>query len=151
MKKILPIFVVVVLVVGGGAFYGGMKYQESKTGSGFQNFSNLTAAQRQQRLQQIGASGGFAGRTGGQSGTGLAAGQIISKDNNSITLKLQSGGSEIVFYSASTTIEKTTSGAPSDLTVGQNVVANGTANQDGSINAQSIQLRPAAPQQPQGQ
>ena len=39
-------------------------------------------------------------------------------------------------------------GALSDVSVGQNIMANGKTNSDGSITAQTIQIRPA---QPQGQ
>jgi len=138
MKKNIIVTVVIVLIVGAGAFYGGMRYDQS-----------TTAASRQVRLQQFGAAGqGLQG--GGQrgaqaNGTGFTSGDIISKDSSSITVQMRDGGSKIVFFSDSTPIMKTASGTPQDLATGQYVMVTGSANQDGSITAQSIQLRPNPP------
>lgn len=82
-----------------------------------------------------------------------AFGSITAKDANTITLSLggsnasstngTASGSRIVIYDPSTQVEKTVSGSMSDLTVGTSVLVNGSANADGSITAQSIQIRPA--------
>jgi len=150
MNKIIPVVIAVVVVVGGGAFFGGMKYAESKGPRGafaqadFQNLQNLSPEERQQRIQQLGANAGeFRGGSGGnRSGGGFTAGEIISKDDKSVTVKLQDGGSKIIFLSDSTEITKSAKGTLGDLEVGENVSINGTANSDGSVTAQSIQLRP---------
>jgi hypothetical protein len=149
IKKILPIIIVGV-VVGIGAFYGGMKYGQSNPPAGgsaavlgnFQNLQNLSPEERQARLQQFGA--GMNGTRGTRtSGGGFVSGEIISKDNNSITVQLpDNGGSKIVFYSDSTQVGEFTSGASKDLEIGKTVTVNGTANSDGSVSAQSIQIRP---------
>jgi len=142
MKKfIVPI--VVAIVFAGAGFYGGIKYDQSQS-----------STQRQQRAQQFGnggangnnafrlnGSGGGAGRNGG----GFTSGQIIAKDATSITVKTQDGSSKIVFYSNTTSVGKAVNGTPSDLTVGENVTITGTANSDGSVTAQSVQIRPAMP------
>jgi len=153
MKKLIPIVIITAVVVGGGAFYGGMKYQESKTpqrpaAGNFQNLQNLSPEERQQRLQELGtnAGGSRAGRTGGQAGGGFTSGEIISRDDKSITVKLQDGGSKIVFLSDSTEVTKSAQGSLGDLTVGTQISVNGTANSDGSVTAQTIQLRPASNQ-----
>jgi len=133
MKKFLPLILIVIIGVGVGAFYGGMKYAESKA------LSN-----RQQRMQQFGANfGGFrlGSGSGQRGGSGFTAGEIIAKDDKSVTVKLQNGGSKIVFLSDSTEITKSAASALSDLEVGKNIIVNGTANSDGSITAQTIQLR----------
>jgi hypothetical protein len=150
MNKLIVI--VTAVVVGGGAFFGGMKYAESKSPQGrvsqadFQNLQNLSPEERQQRLQELGANAGagFRGGAGGgqRGGGGLTAGEIIVKDDKSLIVKLQDGGSKIVFLSDSTEITKSAAGALSDLEVGKNITINGTANSDGSVTAQSIQLRP---------
>lgn len=140
MKKNIIITVVIVLIVGAGAFYGGVRYDQS-----------TTAATRQARLQQFGAAGTQNFQSGAQRGTqangaGFTSGDIISKDATSITVQMRDGGSKIVFFTDSTPIMKTASGTPQDLVNGQYVMVTGSANQDGSITAQSIQLRPNAPE-----
>jgi len=129
-----------ILIVGAGSFYGGMSY--SKTKSTGANFSNLTAAQRQTRLQQFSGSGS---NVGARMNGGFVTGNIISNDGKSITVQLQNGGSKIIFYSGSTEISKFVIGASSDLIAGKTVSITGTANQDGSITAQTIQIRPNLP------
>jgi len=143
MKKILPIILVVIIIVGAGVFYGGMKYGQSKTSSSNpsgQNFQNLTPEQRQQLSQNRAGRGG--------NGANSLSGEVISKDQQSLTIKMPDGSSKIVFYSDSIEIGKFVNGTPSDLEVGKTVTVNGKANQDGSITAQSIQIRPAIPSQP---
>jgi hypothetical protein len=139
MKKVIAIAALVTIVVGGGAFYGGMKYVESQGSKGMaqgrQQFMGNAAA---------GSKGGFNQARGGANG-GFTAGDIISKDDKSITVKMRDGGSKIIFYSDTTSIEKTVSGATSDLDTGKSVMITGTSNSDGSITAQSIQVRPTAP------
>jgi len=159
-KKILIIIIIThVFAIGVGVF-GGMKYSESKSPNAFaqSNFSaqggqNLSPEQRQQRFQQMGANGGAfrTGRSGAQNG-GFASGEIISKDDKSITVKTLApnqnanssgqGSTKIIFYSNSTEIGKSVSGAAADLEIGKTVTINGSANSDGSITAQSIQIRP---------
>ncbi len=149
MNKLIISIIVVAIVVGGGAFYGGIKYTESKNPRrlsqvDFQSLQNLSPEQRQQRLQELGMSGGgFRGRD--RNGGGFATGEIISKDDKSITIKMRDGGSRIIFYSDTTEVGKFVNGSASDLEVGKNVSVNGTTNSDGSITAQSIQLRPNPP------
>lgn len=72
----------------------------------------------------------------------MVAGEIISKDEKSVTVKLRDGGSKIVFYYDGTKIDKFVSGNAADLEVGKNVVVSGTTNFDGSVTAQSVQVRP---------
>lgn len=52
-------------------------------------------------------------------------------------------GQRIVFYGSKTEVGKTVTGSADDLTVGQNVMAIGSQNTDGSVSATSIQIRPA--------
>ena len=144
MKKILPI-VIIVIVVAAGAFFAGMKYGQSKNSGnlsrgGFQNFANMTPEERQQRMQEMGANVG--GMRAGNRGEAFNGGEIISKDDKSITVKLLDGGSKIVFYSETTQVGKFVDGTASDLEVGKTVMVTGTTNSDGSITATSIQLRP---------
>lgn len=161
MQKILPVIIIAVLIVGVGAFYGGIKYQQNTRQNFFgenlggQNFRNLSPEERQARLQQFGADG-TAAMPGGmrdRNGAGFASGKIIAKDDKSITIKLpdanqssdqidqKQSGSKIIFFSESTDIAKSVKGATEDLIVGEQVIINGTQNEDGSITAKSIQMR----------
>lgn len=136
MNKLLTIAIAVV-VAGAAGFYGGMIYGKS---------SGTPAGVAQGNLrnsQQAGMYYGM-GRGNGQSGN-LVNGQILSKDDKSITVKMNDGSSKIVFVSGSTRVTKSAEGSLSDLAAGENVTVNGTANGDGSVTAQSVQLRPASP------
>ncbi|OGF24014.1 hypothetical protein A3H09_04045 [Candidatus Falkowbacteria bacterium RIFCSPLOWO2_12_FULL_45_13] len=147
-NKMLISFVIGLFVIGGGAFYGGLVYGKSQASSA----QNLSAAPRQQRFGQgigLGQNGQFNRQAGpgalGRNGN-FVNGEIIAKDNLSITVKDPGGGSKIIFLSGSTQVSKFIAGQPSDLSVGQSVMVSGTANSDGSLTAQMIQLRPPRPE-----
>ncbi len=135
MKHVIVI-VAVAAVVGAGAFFGGTKYAESKT--------PVRGGAGQARTGQFGGQG-FAGGAAARANGGVTAGEILSKDDKSITVKLRDGGSKIIFFSDTTQVMKAAAGTSDDLAVGAQVTATGSANADGSISAQSIQLRPNAP------
>ena len=125
-KKIIWGIVGIIVLVG--VFFGGVSYGKGQT-------SSKTAAA---------AGTGFTGaRTRGAGGFGGATiGQILSETAQSITIALPSGGSEIILLDNTTPITKQASGTMSDLTVGTTVSVVGTTNSDGSVTAQSIQIRP---------
>lgn len=131
-KKIIPILLVVCLAAA-GAFFGGMKYSQAQQ-----------TAMRAARSQSFGATGGpnGAGARGVRGTGGLLMGEVLSKDDKSMTLKLRDGGSKIIFFSDQTQVMKSTAGSAADLAAGQQVTATGSANTDGSVTAQSIQIRP---------
>ena len=127
-KKNLSIIiaVVVILVVCAGSFYGGMLYNKSKSKN--PSFEGLNP--------------GVSIRGNKQSGS-MTSGEIISKDDKSITVKLMVGGSKIILFSSSTEVGKFVNGTADDLEIGKTVMVQGQTNNDGSVTAQSIQLRPA--------
>lgn len=129
MKNNIALIAILALLVGGAAgFFAGSQYQKSQrpsfVGSGFGT---------------RGASGVNGAR--GRNSNG-ATGTILSVDNNSITVKLTDGSSKIVLLTGSTSIDKATQGAVSDLTVGLRVAAFGATNTDGSITATNVQINP---------
>lgn len=129
--------VAAIVVVGAGCFYGGMLYEKSKAVT-----QNFTSEQRQVfgRMQKNGDGQARMGNRA--SGAGFVNGDIISKDDKSITVKSSDGGSKIIFLSESTKVMKSVDSDISDLKAGKNVMISGSANADGSITAESIQLRP---------
>ncbi len=127
----LPVIVALIVVAGVG-FYGGMRYGSSQSGVGDNRSFGVGSGARR---------GTGAGRTQGN----FAAGDVIAKDDKSITVSMRSGGSKIIFFSDATQVMKSAPGALIDIMVGQQITAMGTQNSDGSMTAQSIQIRPAMP------
>lgn len=130
----LIITIIIVIVVAVGAFYGGMKYQQK--GSMPANF-----AQNGQRLMYRNGGAGGNNRFGGAFG-GAVLGQIVSTDQNSITVKLADGSSKIVNLADNTTYNKSETASKSDLTAGTKVAVIGSTNSDGSVTAKSIEINP---------
>lgn len=134
-KKIIS-RVVVCLVIAGLSFWGGVTYGSSKKSS------NLLTTRNQGSFGQNGGTRTGVNMRGGANGGGFVSGEILSKDDTSITIKESNGGSKIVFISPSTKIEKTVDGTPTDLVAGKQVMVTGTTGTDGSVSSTSIQLRP---------
>lgn len=148
-----------IVVAAGIAFYGGMQYQKKQTPTGFggrnggfagalqnvpagqrqqiqQDLQNAkSGAERQQILQRYGIMGGRGNGT---------LGEIIAKDDKSITIKMTGGSTKIVYFSDKTTVAKNDKATAADLTNGKQVNVNGMANSDGSVTAESIQIRAVA-------
>ena len=127
MKKNMIKMLVIIVAVVVAAFYGGMKYQESR----------LPAFRG-----QFGGMMGQLNSRGNRTGFRPVAGEIISFDDKSITVKLQDGSSKIILISDKTSINKADQGSKTDLKNGEQVAVFGSENSDGSITAQNIQLNP---------
>jgi hypothetical protein len=129
MKNTPIIIGIVAILFAAGGFFGGIKYQQTKT-------PQFTRGQ----------FGNTNGQARNRAGSGVVNGTIHSVDATTMTVKLPDNSSKIVILSGTTTFAKSAQGAITDLTVGERVNAFGTTNADGSITAQSIQINP-----PQGQ
>ncbi|MFA6285324.1 MAG: hypothetical protein WC643_02240 [Parcubacteria group bacterium] len=141
-KKKLFSTIAVVIIVGAGAFFGGTVYEKDKLSSqGLLRSGNMQQGADGQR--RPGGAGGFAGAKGGapKENGGFVTGEIISKDEKGITVKTPDGGSKIIFFAGSTAIGKTAVGSASDLADGQQVMASGKNNSDGTLSADNIQIR----------
>ena len=123
--------VIAVIALAGGYFWGKAAVP-ARTG-----FGGLAGA-------ASGTRGGFGG-TRGAGGGGFVAGTITANDGTSLTVQLPNGNSENVFYSSSTQVIKPSPATVGDLTPGTTVMIGGAANPDGSVTAQSIQIRQGNP------
>jgi len=124
---------VVVVVVAIVAFYTGTVYGKS-------GIPARDAREMQTFGQNFNGNGAGLRNMGGMGG--FTAGQIIAKDDKSITVSLMNGGSKIIFLDTSTKVSKQAEGTVADLKVGTQVSVTGTPNSDGSINATTVQIRP---------
>ncbi len=130
--KTIPLFIIILMIVGGGAFYGGIKYGQGKNPlSGFsrQGLQNLPLEQRQQFIQK-------------RSGMGFISGEVIDKDKQSLTIKTPDGSTKLVFFSNSTQISKTIEGSIDDIEIGKQIMVGGKQNPDRSYTAKIIQISP---------
>ena len=135
------IYLALIILAGGGGFYGGTIYQKNKI---TQNPRSMFESMR--------SNGNFPGgpNSGDQTsvarrqfgGGGQITGEITSADDKSITVKVTDGSSKIIILSSKTSINKAGEATKSDLKVGERVAAFGTTNSDGSVTAQNIQLNP---------
>jgi hypothetical protein len=128
MKSLYLVVAILVVIVSGGAFFGGMKYQQSKQPAFLRQMDSV--------------QGQRTGTGNNRLGFRPVNGEIISSDEKSITVKLQDGSSKIVLFSDSTEINKAAEATKEDLKAGEKVAVFGTENSDGTVTAQNIQLNP---------
>lgn len=132
MNKNLIIAAVLVIIALGGGFLMGMQYEKSKAPS----YANGPF--------MMGGNGQMRGRFG--SGQNAAfrpvRGQVLSVDNTGLTVKLSDGSSKIVVVAPSTVFVKSSTASASDVKSGDTIVVVGTANSDGSVTAQNVQINP---------
>lgn len=133
-NKILIAIAVTALLVGTGGFFAGMQYQKTKRPS-VGDFQAMREQFRSGNLPSSGLGARF------QQGQGRpVSGEIISKDEKSITVKLSDGSSRIIFVGDETKISESTPSAKDKLTEGLQVFVTGSENSDGSMTATSIQI-----------
>lgn len=123
----IVIALLVAIIVGAGSFFAGMKYQQGKQPSRG-DFQAMRGVRQ--------------GTPGVQrpAGTEAIRGEIISQDEESITIKLPDDSSKIVLISENTQINKAAEGSVEDLETGESVMIIGQTNPDGSVSATQIQL-----------
>lgn len=140
-KKNIIVTTFLVLIASSGSFYGGMTYEKSSLASQGM-FRDRTDNKFQGQGGQRRGPGGM-GPNGANGGSGdFVAGDILSKDDKSITIKTRDGSSKTIYFSDMTMVGKAVNGTSADLTPGQQIMVNGKNNPDGSLSAQNIQIRP---------
>lgn len=131
--KMILITAIIALASAGAGFFGGTKYQQAQATSRRDQAGNFF---------RMGAGNGQGIRFG--NGRGVI-GDIVSKDDKSITVKMADGSTKIVLLSVTTSINKASEGTKDDLKEGVTVAVFGMQNQDGSTTAQNIQINPRIP------
>ncbi len=139
------VFVVVVIaVVGVGAFFAGTSYGEAQA-------QNTRAEFLRNRQGGTGGPGGTFGQNGqnGQNaqnntfGRAAAFGTVKSVDGNTIQLTQQDGSTVTVTVNSQTTIQKTVNGTVGDIQPGERLTV--FSDQTGSnLTARAIQVRPSS-------
>ena len=130
MKNNLIIAIVCTAIISGGAgFYGGMKYQTSKNPAFVRNLPQNFESRMGQNDQSL-RNGGFR----------PVSGEILSFDDQSLTVKLADESSKIIILTDTSKINITQEGNTKDLKVGENISVFGQENSDGSVTAQNIQI-----------
>lgn len=136
-NNIILIAAAVVILVGGASFYGGTRFNKFKQS---RNVFNRDGSGFQQRQGQGMVLGGGTNRA--NRGGNFINGEIIKKDEKTITVKLADGGSKNIYVTDKTTYGKFIEGSEADLEIGKSIMVNGATNQDGSFLAQMVQIRP---------
>lgn len=133
MKKQTIIFSSILIVSIVLSFFLGILYSKNTSKN------NMISASSFQKNMAVGY--GFS-RSNLRMGSGnMVDGEILSKDDSSLTIKLKDGGSKIIIFSKSTNVLKSSQAKIDDINVGDEVVVSGKTNSDGSVTADSIQLR----------
>lgn len=133
MKKRTIIFILILMVSVSISFIFGTIYSKNKQKANFPG--------------AIMQSGNFSGsgyginRINRNSVGNILNGEILSKDDTMITLKSKDGGSKIIFFSNLTKVSKTIDAVIDDLKTGNNIIVSGKTNSDGSVMAESIQIK----------
>ena len=134
------VIVVLLAIVGAGAFWGGTKYQQKKITSQFSQRVGLNDASGQGMGRGI--NNDIAKNRGQTPGFRQTIGEIISVDDKSMTVKLVDGSSKIVLFSDSTVVNQSVEASKNDLKIGIKVAVMGDQNTDGSVTSKNIEINP---------
>jgi hypothetical protein len=119
------------VIAGGVGYYIGQKSGATVNTSG--RGQMMTGGQGMGR-------GGFA--RGGSNGN-VVAGEVVNMSDASLTVKTRDGSSRVVLLTGGTKVAKQVEGIKTDVKQGLNVMVIGTQNGDGSVTAETVQIRPA--------
>lgn len=141
--------IILIIIVGGVAFLGGIKYQQNKTvrlaQSQFGGANNPFSGRNRNQTGGTGVNPSSVGVGQRRMGNGQVVGEITDVTDNSITVKSNDGNSKIILLSDKTSFNQASTAAKTDLKVGEKVMVFGTPNSDGSVSGTNIQLNPGMP------
>ncbi len=129
--------VVILVVVAGGSFYGGMLYGQGEARS------NRSTTGRFVGGPGGGYNNGQGGGFGNGQGRGGVFGQITEVGTNYLVVTDNNGGQTKVMVTDTTLMEKNASVKLTDLTSGDTVIVSGSQGSDGTYTARSVQVAPA--------
>lgn len=150
-KQTLLVGTLALLIGISGGMYGGVKLGTAKNFSGFFGDDDARGGYNQSHDGRM--FGGQkhrnefentdAHRSASRSGIvrgGSIVGEVLAKDDTSITIKTPDGSSIVVFYGESTAVGTLSKAHKEDIATEQKVRVIGAENTDGSIAAQSIHI-----------
>lgn len=130
-KQTVTTALISIILAGGGGYYIGSHKQGAQSARiGAQFGQGGIGGQR----------GGFA--RGGPNGN-MINGDVVSLSSNILTVKGRDGGSRVILLTGSTKVSKSVAGDKADVKEGTSVLILGTQNSDGSVTADTVQIRPA--------
>jgi hypothetical protein len=135
VKIVLGILVVV--IIAGGSFYGGMVYGKSQAQTALPNFEGMAG------MPGMAGQGGTrpSGQSGSNSGRGgMLSGEIVSINGGDVTLKDTSGQEIVVHVTNTTLIQEQAEVTVDALAAGDTMFVSGTKGDDGSYTARSVQV-----------
>ncbi|KKQ59993.1 MAG: hypothetical protein US82_C0047G0003 [Parcubacteria group bacterium GW2011_GWC1_38_22] len=137
MKKQILITTVIVIIVGVGMFFVGRKFEVQRSAQFVQkeNISLDNPVQSQQPQDNVVQSQ--------QSGRPNATGEIVTKDDGNIIIKLRDGSTKKIIVTEVTTAKKIDTINITELNVGQQISATGKNSEDGDFQAQNVTIRSA--------
>lgn len=135
---IAALVLIVIAIVGVGAFFAGSSYGEAQA----QNIRSEFFSSRQGGTGGQGGQGGQQGQGNLAGGRPVATGTVKSVEGNTVQVTEQNGNTVAVTVSGQTSIQKTVNGTTADLTPGTRITVMGSQN-GANVTASVIQIRPS--------
>lgn len=132
MNKTASISIVLIIAALGLGFFGGMEYQMHKTRTFSFGSANFTGGGR---FRQV-----FNGSGQDKQNFIPLRGQVVSTDNNTLTLKLTDGSTKLVILSGSTVFQKMSTASAADLKKGTTITVVGKQDTGGTLTAQNVSI-----------
>ncbi len=133
-QNIMVACAITAVVAGGLGYVGGSRMTRAGRLDGF--------GERSGRSIMINRDQNKQGNGGGMMGRGAIQGEVTSKDDKTLTVKLSDGSSKIIILSDTTVYRASSESSLDKVEVGTSVAAFGTASSDGTTVATSIEINP---------
>lgn len=137
-KKKTLVIVAAVVIVAGGVFYVGAKYEKAKL-SRLGLLNNGPAASEMKKSKKTKTADEVAVASAPE----MFTGKVTAKNATTLTLKMSDGTLQTVALAPTTTVSKTGTTALASLFVGQNVAVKAMKNADGTFAAEDVSTTPA--------